>query len=78
MIISGLIGGSFLREILHEMHIYGALIYLPIVLTVIGGMCTFRREHWRWAFAGAICSLIFPILGIPALILLLKRKSEFE
>jgi len=51
---------------------------LQLVLPGAGGACTFRRVHWRWALAGAICSLTFPILGIPALIFLIKRKSEFE
>ena len=51
---------------------------LPMTLAGLGAIYTFRRKRWRWALAGAICSLTFPILGIPALILLLKRKSEFE
>jgi len=51
---------------------------LPMTLAVVGAFHTFRRKRWRWVLAGAICSLTFPILGIPALILLLKRKAEFE
>jgi len=49
-----------------------------MMIAVFGGYYALRRKRWRWALAGAICSLIFPILGIPALILLLKRKGEFE
>ena len=77
-IIGGLIGGILWTTILNELGVYGGLIYMPMILAVVGGVMALKRERWRWALAGAICSLIFPILGIPALILLLKRKGEFE
>ena len=50
---------------------------LPMFLAVIGGIYALKRKHWRWALAGAICSLLFPFMGIPALILLIKSKGEF-
>ena len=77
-IIGGFIGGTFLTIILHELHVYGALIYMPGLLAVIGGVMALRRVHYKWALAGAICSLTFPFTGIPALILLVKSKGEFD
>jgi len=49
----------------------------PVFLSVLGGYYTLKRKHWRWALAGAICSLLFPFTGIPAVILLIKSKGEF-
>lgn len=77
MIIGGLIGGSLWIGILHDLHIYGMLTYLPVILAGVGGAMALRRVHWRWALTGAICSLLFPIFGIPAIILLIKSKGEF-
>ena len=51
---------------------------LPVFLAMIGGYYALKRKHWRWALTGAICSLLFPFTGIPALILLIKSKGEFE
>jgi hypothetical protein len=52
--------------------------YLPGFLAMIGGYYALKRKHWGWALTGAICSLISPLLGIPAVILLIKSKSEFQ
>jgi len=77
MIMGGIIGGSLLIQILHELHVYGMLIYLPLFVAVIGGIMALKRVHYNWALAGAICSILFPFFGIPAVILLIKRKDEF-
>jgi hypothetical protein len=77
-IIGGFIGGSFWLGILNSLHIYGALIILPAFLAVIGGIYALKRKRWRWALAGAICSIIFPFFGIPAVILLVKSKGDFQ
>ena len=50
---------------------------LPLGLAVMGGVFALKRIHWKWALAGAICSLLFPFFGIPAVILLIKSKGEF-
>ena len=78
MILGGFIGGTFFVQILHELHVYGALIYLPLCLAVIGGIMALKRVHYNWALAGAICSILFPPFGIPAVIFLVKRKGEFS
>jgi len=73
MIIGGIIGGSFWQEFIPRI--------IPILLGFIavwGGICALRRKSWGWALAGAICSILFPFFGIPAVILLVKRKGEFQ
>jgi len=68
------------------------LSLLLLGLTIGGGISTFIKKHWWWAFSGAICSmfiafamliypvfgLIFPPMAILVLIFLIKRKHEFE
>ena len=78
MIVGGFLGGSILVGTLHGMHVYGVLLYLPAILAVIGGYCALKSKGWNWALAGAICSLLFPFFGIPAVILIVKSKDEFE
>lgn len=54
-------------------------VFVAMFLAGTGASATLKRKHYTLAFAGAICSLmLLPIFGIPALILLLKRKREFE
>ena len=68
------------------------LVFLSLVLTIGGGISTFRRKPWWWALSGAICSIvigfsmflygiigyIFLLIGILALIFVIKRKGEFQ
>jgi tetratricopeptide (TPR) repeat protein len=77
-LIGGLIGGSLFIGILRASGIYGALLILPLVIATIGGIMALKRENYGWALAGAICSLLFPPFGIPAIILLVKRRREFK
>jgi len=51
---------------------------LPVLLAGIGGIYILKRTKWKWALTGAICSLLFPFFGIPAMILLIKSKGEFD
>ena len=77
-LIGGLIGGSLFIGILHGSGVYGMLLYIPLIIAMIGGIMALKRVHYGWALAGAICSLLFPLCGIPAIILLVKRKAEFS
>jgi hypothetical protein len=77
-IIGGLVGGSLLVGILHGMHIYGVLLYLPVFLAWMGAYYALKRKRWKWALVGAICSCLFPFTGIPAVILLIRSKGEFQ
>lgn len=81
LMILSIFGGSIWISILHGLHIYGIPVFLVVMalsLAVIGGVAALRRKNYTLAFVGAICSLLFPLFGIPALILLLRRKNEFE
>ena len=84
MIIGGFLGGTLWFSISgwlvpDTLGFIGILVrFLPAFLSVIGGIYALRGTHWRWALAGAICSLLFPFFGIPAIIFLIKRKGEFE
>ena len=77
MIASGLLGGSLWSAVASELGVTRLVALLPAFLAVIGGYYALKRTHWNWALAGAICSLLFPFFGIPAIILLVKRKGEF-
>ena len=81
LMILSMFGGSIWISSLHALHIYGipvVLVVLALSLAVMGGIAALRRKNYTLAFIGAICSLLFPPFGIPALILLLRRKNEFE
>lgn len=77
-LLGGLIGGSLFISILHGLGVYGMLLSVPLIIATIGGIMILKRVHYGWALAGAICSILFPFFGIPALILLVKRRAEFE
>ena len=68
----GMISYGFRHVIL--LSIMGIIAMLPI----IGGICALIRKHWRLAFIGSIASLIFWLLGIPALVLIVISKDEFR
>jgi RNA polymerase subunit RPABC4/transcription elongation factor Spt4 len=52
---------------------------LAVVLAIMGGVLTLMRKHWRWALVGAIFSTLLSIpFGLPAIILLIKSKGEFQ
>ncbi len=83
MIVGGFGSAILWIAFLQPLDLAG-FIFLQIFFTLLGmlslygGIYTLRSDHWRWALAGAICSLNNPILGVPALILLLKSKGEFR
>ena len=83
MIIAGFMSLSlisFLGEMFGETvnSIVVPLCLLLLGLTLGGGSCAFQKKYYWWALAGAICSLLFPLTGIPAIILLVKSKGEFK
>jgi hypothetical protein len=58
-----------------------ALIFLLIggVLPVIGGIFAIKRKQWTLALAGGIGAIVgFVFTGIPALILIMTSKNDFE
>ena len=93
MIIGGLLGGSIYLSLGADalVRIFGwDIIQTPtfryhlliglilMVLIVLGGVMASKAIAWKFTSAMSICSiLLFPLLGIPALILLIMRKGEF-
>jgi len=49
------------------------------VIPAIGVLGAFRRRWYNWTLTGSICSILgMPLLGIPALILIISAKREFQ
>ena len=47
-------------------------------LSGIGGFLAVERKSYSWSLIGAVCAVPTVILGIPAVIFVAMRKSEFE
>ncbi len=65
-------------------EIISRIIAVPFVLvfvgiiSIIGGVYALQRRIWLLAFIGAIAScIVFPIFGIPALIITALAREEF-
>ena len=49
------------------------------ILAIVGGICALKRKAWRIALTGSICAaLVTWFLGIPAIILTVILKKEFD
>ena len=48
------------------------------IVAIVGGVFAIKRRLWGFALAGAICSLVTLLLGIPAVILIVLSKAEFK
>jgi len=57
------------------------LVISPVIVLLVvvkGGVCALQRKKWVWALVGSICAaLIFPFLGIPAVVLTALSRDEF-
>ena len=59
--------------------IIGLIIAIPAVVAVIAGAGAIKRRRWGLAIAGCVCAMLyFNVLGIPALVLLILAKEEFN
>ncbi len=58
--------------------VWGVLMLVAAVLSLVGGLQTLKRRSWAWALAGAIGAVVgfFPV-GIAAIILVAQSKDEF-
>lgn len=58
------------------------VIGLPLlalgIVAIVGGVAAMKRKHYGLSLAGAICALPLAPLGVPAVIFIVLRKSEFE
>jgi len=58
-----------------------AFFYLFVggIMPIVGGIFALKRKQWKLALAGSIGSIVgFIFIGIPALVLTLMSKNEFE
>jgi len=56
----------------------GLIIFIPCIISIIGGVFALKRKRWGWSLAGSICSTIVgSFLGIAAIIFIVMAKSEF-
>ncbi len=56
-----------------------ALYLIASSLAVFGGFFALRKQRWGLALAGSVCAIVmFSPCGIPALIFVIKAKSEFN
>ncbi len=54
------------------------LVFIGII-SIIGGVYALQRRIWGLALAGAICScIVFPIFGIPSIIITGLAQEEFN
>jgi len=54
------------------------LVFIGII-SIIGGVYALQRRIWGLALAGSICScLVFPIFGLPSIIITGLAQEEFS
>jgi len=54
------------------------LVFIGII-SIIGGVYALQRRIWGLALAGAICScIVFPIFGLPSIIITGLAQEEFN
>ena len=64
--------------------IFGAVLVLALVTiigiaAIIGGVYALQRRIWAFALAGSILScMVFPIFGLPAIIITVIARDEFS
>jgi hypothetical protein len=59
--------------------VIGLLMMVFGVMSIIGGVSALHRRKWGLALTGSVCAIVcFFYLGIPATILLVMHKREFE
>jgi len=63
-----------------DIILWGAVPTLIIsVIALVGGIFAMQRKQWKWVLAGSIAAMFsFIIIGLVAVILVAKSKSEFK
>jgi hypothetical protein len=52
---------------------------VPGIISILGGICSVKRQFWGMALAGSISSFIYLLFfGLPAIVLTALSKDEFE
>ena len=78
LILVGIFEPSHMKVIYYFIAVLGGGIALALaIFTINGGVMAIKRRKWKLARAASICASIV-LVGIPALILLIKSKEEFQ
>ena len=73
--LGGTPGASFVTIFI---VVLAALLIVPGVIYILGGVCSIRRNVWGLALAGSISTFLSSgFLGIPAIIFIALSKREF-
>ena len=68
-----------IEEIISQMIAVPFIVVLIGIISIIGGVYALQRRIWGLAVAGAISScIVFPIFGLPSIIITALAKDEFR
>ena len=60
-------------------HILAIPVIAVSIVSIAGGIYALRRRAWRFALTGSVCGTLLTLfLGLPAIILTVISKKEFE
>lgn len=68
-----------IEDIISQMVAVPFIVVLIGIISIIGGVYALQRRIWGLAIAGAISScIVFPIFGLPSIIVTALAKDEFK
>ena len=68
-----------IEEIISQMIAVPFIVVLIGIISIIGGVYALQRRIWGLAVAGAVSScIVFPIFGLPSIIITALAKDEFR
>ena len=70
--------GGVIERFSGSYALIGTLLIVLGIIAILGGIYALRRRIWGLALAGSICALPLFVLGIPAIIFVIRGKREFE
>ena len=67
------------EEIINRMIAAPFIVVIIGIISIIGGVYALQRRIWGLAIAGAISScIVFPVFGLPSIIVTALAKEEFK
>ncbi len=68
-----------IEDIISQMVAVPFIVVLIGIISIIGGVYALQRRIWGLAIAGAISScIVFPVFGLPSIIVTALAKDEFK